>query len=158
MFVTNSGDCHRSFSALHFLLWTFDAMHSPLGVTSNNAVLTRVGQPVWWHGFRRTVCSHRRCVYPSQMSCFRVDKAIAKRLWSTCIVLGDTRCVNRLSQSVNQTCPTDAEAVSSQRRMSSAARIRKLCSTPLDNAYVSSINVLRHTRRIFVELQHREGE
>ena len=72
------------------------------------------------------------------MSCFRADKSIAKRLSSTCLPLGDTGCDNKLRQSANQTCPIDAEAVSSHRRMltcpfmsRSTARIRKPCSTPL---------------------------
>ena len=34
----------------------------------------------------------------SQISCFRADKSIAKRLLSTCLLLGETKCAKRLSQ------------------------------------------------------------
>ena len=96
------------------------------------------------------------------MSCFKVEKSIVKRLLSTCCVLDDTRCENKLSQSANQTCPIDADAVPSPRRMLSCLFIstrgtgkRKLLSTPLDNAYVSVItNVFLQTFRIRLELQH----
>ena len=49
----------------------------------------------------------------SQMSCFRADKSIARRLLSTCLVLGEILCAKRHSQSAKQTCPITAEAVSS---------------------------------------------
>ena len=48
----------------------------------------------------------------SQMSCFKADKSIAKRLLSTCLVLGDTNSAKRLSQSVIQTCHIAAGSVS----------------------------------------------
>ena len=67
----------------------------------------------------------------SQMGCFSADKPIAKRLLSTCLVLGKTKCARRLSKSVNQTCHIAAQAVSSPWRMLSwtlmstiAARVR----------------------------------
>ena len=51
--------------------------------------------------------NHRGC--PS----VRGDKSIAKRLLSTCLVLGETKRAKILSRSANQTCPITAEAVSS---------------------------------------------
>ena len=92
----------------------------------------RINRSVQWHGFCQTVRQHRGCVYParkiSEMSCFKADKSIAKRLLSTCFVLGDTRCENRLSQSANQTCTIDADAVSPHPLCWSWTRIRRVCT------------------------------
>ena len=151
MSVIVSGGCFYSFySVLHFLL---------LAIICNAFLRGRSKNP----DFCQTVWSIQRSTGSSQSSrwsqrsCFKTHKSIAKRVLSTCFVSGDTRREKRLSESANQTRRIGAEADSSHHRMLSsplistrAMRIRKPCSTPLDNAYVSAINVFRHTLRNFL--------
>ena len=126
-----SGSCNRSFfDALHFL---FLALMAGLLISRSHIKDTctqRFSQPAGCHRLRQAISiadvSIQRGESPfdpstsssqssrlSQMSCFRADKSIAKRLFSTCLVFGETKCAKRLSQAVNQTCPIAAEAVSS---------------------------------------------